>query len=197
MESSGSQGDRGRPDDPGRQDDPGRRRLTIAIALAAVFALAAVGLGIWALTTKSDLDDAHATIDDQKIELAQQRATAANTQARQEKFGRTLAKQYATTRDKLYRSRNTTAQLVRDVNKQKAQYTKAQRQVAAANTATGKLQAQLDAAQQQQDLSAACARGALDSIDLFFTAASAKSGAKAAVKQLNALDNQCAAAVRS
>lgn len=181
----------------GLQDDPGRKRLAVAIVLAAVFALAAVGLGIWALTTKSDLDDARATIDRQKIELAQQQATAANTQARQEKFGKAVSRQYAKTRDKLYRSRNTTAQLVRDVNKQKAQYTKAQSQVAAANSATGRLQAQLEAARQQQDLSAACARGALDSIDLFFTAASPKSGARAAVRQLNALDNQCSAAVQS
>lgn len=177
--------------------DGGRRRLTVAIALAAVFALAAVGLGIWALTTRSDLDDANATIDRQKIELAQQRATAANTQARQEKFGRQVTKSYLKTRGKLLRSRKTTAQLVADVNTQKAQYARAQSQVAAANTATEKLQAQLDAAQQQQDLSAACARGALDSIDLFFTAASPKSGAKAAVKQLSALDDQCAAAVQS
>jgi hypothetical protein len=36
------------------------RRATVWIVLTAVFALAAIGLGIWAFTTKSDLDDAEA-----------------------------------------------------------------------------------------------------------------------------------------
>ena len=51
-------------------------RPTVWIAIAAVCALAAIGLGIWAFTTKSDLDDANATIDSQEQQLASGRQTA-------------------------------------------------------------------------------------------------------------------------
>ena len=45
-------------------------RPTAWIVIAVICALAAIGLGIWAFTTKSDLDDANATIAKQKKELA-------------------------------------------------------------------------------------------------------------------------------
>ena len=52
------------------------RPPTVWIVLTAVFALAAIGLGIWAFTTKSDLDDANATIDQQDQQLASERRKA-------------------------------------------------------------------------------------------------------------------------
>jgi hypothetical protein len=182
--------------EPDRPDDGTRKRLNIAIGVAALCAAAAIGLGIWGFAKQSDLDDANATIARQKTELAQQRATAADTLAGEQKFGQQVAAQYRATRRKLLRSDKTTAQLRAEVSTQQAQYVRAQQNVANAKTAAGRVQAQLDAARQQQDLTAACARGALDSLDLFFKAASAKSGAKQAVAQLKALDNQCASAVQ-
>ena len=50
-------------------DDRSRgTRPTAWILATVVFATAAIGFAIWGFTTKSDLDDANATIDKQKTE---------------------------------------------------------------------------------------------------------------------------------
>ena len=43
---------------------------TVWIVIAAVAVLVAIGLGVWALTTKSDLDSANETIKNQKAAIA-------------------------------------------------------------------------------------------------------------------------------
>ena len=47
--------------------------------VSGVLALVAIGLGIWAFTTKSDLDDANATIDQQNQQRASEEQTAHRT----------------------------------------------------------------------------------------------------------------------
>lgn len=46
--------------------------------VSGVLALVAIGLGIWAFSTKSDLDDANATIDQQNQQRASEEQTAAS-----------------------------------------------------------------------------------------------------------------------
>ena len=43
---------------------------TVWIVIAAIAVLVAIGLGVWALTTKSDLDSANETIKKQKAAIA-------------------------------------------------------------------------------------------------------------------------------
>ena len=49
-------------------------RPTVWIVATALFAIAAIGFAVWGFMTNSDLDDANATIDKQKTQLAAQHA---------------------------------------------------------------------------------------------------------------------------
>lgn len=55
--------------------------------VAGVLALVAIGLGIWAFTTKSDLDDANAQIDELNRQGSSERQAAQSEEARLQAFG--------------------------------------------------------------------------------------------------------------
>ena len=57
-------------------------RATMWMIIAGVLALVAIGLGIWAFTTKSDLDDANATIDQQNQQRASEEQSAQSEEQR-------------------------------------------------------------------------------------------------------------------
>ena len=69
-----------------RPTEQGSRPTAWIIATVAL-AIAAVGFAIWGFTTKSDLDDANATIDKQKTQLAAQSGEASQTERRLTAFG--------------------------------------------------------------------------------------------------------------
>lgn len=67
--------------------DDSRKRPTTWIVISAVLARVAIGLGGWAFTTKSDLDDANAQIDGQKKRLAAQQGAASSEEQQLQSFG--------------------------------------------------------------------------------------------------------------
>ena len=166
------------------------------IALAAVLALAAIGLGIWAFTTRSDLDDAEATIERQRRQIASEEQRAVRTQEALRRVGRREERAYRRVRRRLIGERARAADLRRRVEREAGQLTQARQEVASAQTATERRNAQLREARKERDLAAACTREALDSIGRFFEAASARAGARRAVAQLEHLRSRCEAVVR-
>lgn len=172
------------------------RRPTVWMVLTAVFALAAIGLGIWAFTTKSDLDDANATIDQQEQQLASQRRTAVRQEASEKAFGERAEAAYRRVRRRLLRARGEERDLRASVDKEAGEYKQAQQEVAAADSQDEKEAARLKAAREKTDVAGACARGTVDAIDEFFNAVSARAGADRAMRELEKIQNQCQSAVQ-
>jgi hypothetical protein len=146
------------------------------IALAAILALAAIGLGIWAFTTRSDLDDAEATIERQRRQIASEEQRAVRREEALRRVGRREERAYRRVRRRLIGERARAADLMRRVEREAGQLTQARQEVASAQSTTERRNAQLREARQERDLAAACTREALDSIGRFFEAASARAG---------------------
>ena len=164
-------------------------RPVVWIGLTAIFALAAIGFAIWAFTTKSDLDDAEATIDQQE-----QRAT--RTEAAERAFGARAEGAYRRVRRRLLRSRGEERNLHATINKEVGELKQAQREVAGAQGTAERDAAELKHARARADVAAACARGTVDAINKFFDAESAKAGANRAMRELERLQRPCQSAVQ-
>jgi hypothetical protein len=172
------------------------RPPTVWIVLTAVFALAAIGLGIWAFTTKSDLDDANATIDQQEQQLASERRKAGQQEASEKAFGERAEAAYRRVRRRLLRARGEESNLRGTVEKEAKEYKQAQDDVAAADSQDEKEAAQLKAAREKTDVAGACARGTVDAINEFFGAVSARAGADRAMRELEKIQGRCQSAVQ-
>jgi cell division protein FtsL len=176
---------------------------TVWMVLTAVFALAAVGLGIWAITTNSDLDDAEATIEQQRRQLAsgerrletEERRSARVEQA-ERAFGRRAVRAYRRVRRRLVRARGEERELRVTIDKEAGELNQARREVANAESAEAREAASLQHARERADVAAACARGTLDAIDEFFNAASAEAGANRAMRELERLRPRCESALQ-
>jgi cell division protein FtsL len=167
------------------------------IVATAIFAIATVGLGIYALTTKSDLDDSDTTVARQNKELAAarrqlagQEQKAASTEAKETAFGRRAERAYRRVRRRLISAKREDVNLEGQISREVSELRSARAQIEA-DSATEKADAQLKASQQETDVAAACARGTLDSINKFFGAASATVGANRAMRQLERLQPLC------
>ena len=171
------------------------RPPTVWIVLTAVFALAAIGLGVWAFTTKSDLDDAEATIDQQERQLAAEQQKASRQEAAEKAFGARAEAAYRRVRRRLLRARGEESNLRGTVEKEAGEYEQAQQEVAAADSQDEKEAARLKAAREKTDVAGACARGTVDAINQFFDAASARAGADKAMRELEKIQTQCQSAV--
>ena len=179
-------------------------RPTAWIAIAAVCALAAIGLGVWALTTRSDLDAADATIARQQRQLDAVRATraeeaqeAADVEATERAYSERVTARYRRVRRRYLAERQAAAQLQAEIERDTTALREARQELGAAQGAEEREAASLRAAQAAQRLSASCARGTLGSIDRFFDATDAEAGANAAVRRLEELRARCEAAIGS
>lgn len=177
------------------------RRPTAWIVIAGVCAVAAVGLGIWAFTTNSDLDDANATIDKQKTqlaaqkkELAAQQGEATQAERRLLAFGDRERAAFRRVKRRFIREEAEAGRLNQDIRKEAADVQTARDQTAAAQGQDQKNEAALTQARQENQLSAACVKGAVSALDRFFNASSAKAGANAAVRELESIQDQCKSA---
>src|SRR5215218_10591156 len=75
--TNGGNGAAGPPEDA----EPGRRRSTVWIVLSGILAVAAVGLGIWALSAQSNADDTQTKLDAATKAAAANQADASQPQA--------------------------------------------------------------------------------------------------------------------
>lgn len=161
------------------------------MAIAGVLALVAIGLGIWGFSKKSDLNDANDQIASLQKQLAAQGAAASKQVAGATAFGKRAEAKYLVTRHKLLGTQTKESQVKKDLNTQIAQLNQAHKQVAAANTDKEKADAQLNAANQETDVAAACAKGTVAAISGFFESANPTKGANKAMKKLESLQSQC------
>jgi hypothetical protein len=157
------------------------------IVIAAVAVLVAIGLGIWALTTKSDLDSADKTIKEQKAAIA---VAGGKEQAAVVVEDREI-KDYERIRRRLVREKRTAAQQRREISTQKAQAQTAQNELNAATTRDARLVAEANLLKEQLDVAQACTNGTISAIDNVFSATSATAGVKRLNSDLNALSADC------
>lgn len=169
----------------------GSARPTVWIVVAALCALAAIGLGVWAFTTKSDLDDANATIDRQQRQLAASRQTAEAEEQQLAAFGRRERAAYRRVRRRLIREDAVAAGLQKKVKDGAAQLKQAQTDVANAQGKSKKDDALLKQEQSKARLATACAASAVDALQRFFDAVSTRAGARKAVAQLESTQQEC------
>ncbi len=174
----------------------GQSRPTLWIGIAVVCALAAIGLGIWAFSTKSDLDDANAKIDKLEQQSTSQEAAAASTEANDLAKDVAEKARYRRVRRSLISTRRQKENLHRRIQIESGQLSEARTQLANANTVAERRRAQLNVAQQERDVAAACARNSVAAMADFFDASSATVGARAAVKKLQTAQPLCEQALR-
>ena len=176
-------------------DDPQQgKRPTAWIVATAVLALAAIGFAIWGFTTKSDLDDANATIDRQKTQLAAQEGEAVQSERRLRAFGARERAAFRRVKRRFIREEAEAGRLKQTIQKEAGEVQAARNETAAAQGQGEKDRAALKEARQESQLSAACVQGAVNALDRFFNASSARAGAKAAVAELESIQDQCQSA---
>ena len=166
-------------------------RPTVWIVATALFAIAAIGFAVWGFTTNSDLDDANATIDKQKTQLAAQQGEAVQTERRLRAFGERERAAFRRVRRRFIREEAAAGRLKQTIQKEATELQNARSQTAAAQSQDEKDKAALTQAQQAEQLSSACVQGAVSALDKFFNASSAKKGANAAVAELESIQDQC------
>jgi cell division protein FtsL len=175
-------------------DSQRQERPTTWIVIAAVCALAAIGFAIWGFTTKSDLDDAEATIDRQQQQLAAQTEGAAQEESRLAAFGRREREAYRAVRRRLVRERAVAGDLEKKVKTEAGELETARQEVASADSQDKKEAARLKQARAATRLAVACSASAVDALNRFFDSASPRAGAAKAVKQLENTQQECATA---
>ncbi len=169
----------------------GGARPTAWIVIAVICALAAIGLGIWAFTTKSDLDDANATIAKQKKALASSQQAATAEEQQLSSFGRRERAAYRRVRRGLIRENAKAAGLQKRIKDEAAQLQQARTDVANAQGQSEKEGALLKQAQSKARLATACSASSIDALNRFFDATTTRQGARAAVAQLESTQQEC------
>jgi hypothetical protein len=166
-------------------------RPTTWMVIAGVCALAAVGFAIWAFTTRSELDDANATIGRQQEQLSAGRRTARAQEERLAAFGRRERAAYRRVRGRLVREEADAADLRKRVKSEASQLQQARTDVSNAQAQDEKEAARLRQESARARLAIACSASAVDALQRFLDSASAREGARKAVAQLRATQQEC------
>jgi uncharacterized protein HemX len=163
---------------------PKRRRPTGWIVTAAVLAVVAVGLGIWAFGAQSDADDAQAKLD------AQEQAASAGESQPAEIDADEIQQRFEDVKTELGITGESLEQLTDEVNEAVADLDKAEQARTDAAGAIDRATAEVDAFRAQATVAKTCLRGAFDALDAAFSAG----GMEAVVTQLEALSGDCRSA---
>jgi len=155
------------------------------IAVAGLLAAAVVGLGIYAVSLNSDLDDANAKIASQQAQIDKAQGTGADVAA-------AAKSAYDALSAKLGAAQEDANQVVEQASDSLDQA----EQAAADAKGTGEeLQKDADAARAKAETAATCAKSFLSAFDGVFSAPTLDEGVQATVEELQALEPQCAAAL--
>jgi hypothetical protein len=159
--------------------------------IAGVLALVAIGLGIWAFTTKSDLDDANAQLDAQREARASEQQAAQSDEQRLQAFGARERAAFRRVKRRFIREEAQARRLRSTIQKEAQDLDAARNEASAAESQNEKDKAALKTARQEAQLSSVCVQGAVNALDRFFNASSTKAGANAAVAELESIQDQC------
>lgn len=167
-------------------ESAGRKRPTAWIILSAVLALAVVGLAAWALSNKSDADDAEAALKAQAAVTAT--ATPAATAAPQpEQVDPATQQEFEQVTEDLGATTESLAEIEQDLDQAAAKVDDADQAKDDATGAVEGLKADADAAIARLELSRTCMRGTLDAVGAAFEGG----GLEAAVQELQKLSGTC------
>lgn len=161
------------------------------MGLAAVFGIAAVGLGIWAFTTKSDLNDAN----DKITKLEQGSAAELAKNSKLAGFDKSESAKYRETRGSLISADKQKADFKNQVSKDSSALTAARKELAAADSAKEKQAAELKVANATSNAAVSCAQATVDAVGAFDRnsggASNAGRPAERAINQLAGLVGPC------
>jgi uncharacterized protein HemX len=156
-------------------EERAKSRPTGWIVTAAVLAVIAVGLGIWAFSAQSDVDDAQATLDAQ--------AQAADVDpATQQRF--------EDAKEQLGIAGENVDQLNQELEEALANAEQAEQARTDAAGAIDRAEAELAAFKARAEVTKTCLRGAFDTLETAFS----DGGLEAAVTELEALSGGCRSA---
>jgi hypothetical protein len=158
-----------------------RRRPTGWILTAAVLAVVAVALGVWAFSAQSDADDAQAKLDAQQAATAgeEQQADASETQQR-----------YEDVKEQLGITGENLEQIDQQVEDLLATAEDAEQARTEASDALDRATADVEAFKARAEAAQGCLRGTFEALDSAF----AGGGLEAAVTELEGLSTGCRSA---
>lgn len=169
------------PQTPGAQGDGYQKKFKIAAAFAVIFGLAAIGLGIWGYSQKSDLDDANE-------KLAQVEST--DTKDLDD-----LKSKYDSVKQSLSNRDVEVDDLEAEIKKQSAELEQAKTDTANAQSEEEREQAQVAELQKRASLAATCAQGAVSAIGKLIDEQEAGTGTSGTIDKLSSLRDECSAAL--
>jgi exonuclease VII small subunit len=181
-------------------DDDHQRRPTVWIVLTALFACAAVGLGVWAFSAQSDADDAEAKLSSQEQAAAAEPTPEPATDAPVETATAEPAEADAETQQRyedvqteLGQTGEDIDQLERELEQAIAGAEEAEQARIEASGALDQAKAEVAAVQARFEVTRTCLRGTLGALDEAFSSG----GLEAAVTRLESLAGQCRSAASS
>lgn len=174
--------------------DDTQQRPTTWIVISAVLALVAIGLGIWAFTTKSDLDDANAQLDSQKQRLAAQQGAATSEEQRLEALGARERAAFRRVQRRFVSEEDLAKGLRGKISQEASQLQQTSSNLSSAEGQEQRDEAALKQAKQTSSLASACMQGAVSALNKFYNAANSRQGGRAAVAELEAIQNDCQSA---
>jgi ABC-type transporter Mla subunit MlaD len=171
-----------------------QRRPTVWIVLTGVFAVAAIGLGIWAMNAQSDADDAKEQLTAQEQAASEATPDPAPTEAPTEVPAAPEATVDAATQQAFEDAKSQLGDVSADVEAMQGQIAQAkqeleaaQQKAADASGAVDKLRADAEAFKAQAALSKTCLLGTVGALEQAYQSG----GLEAAAQQLKALAGDC------
>jgi uncharacterized protein YoxC len=189
------------PDEqPGQPSSPKRGARAWIIA-TIVLAVAAVGLGAWALSLRSDVDDKDAEIAAQQQQLEKQKGVANDIREAAGGIAQDVQQAMRALADQLQQVQGTTAatqeQTQHAIDRAEEAAAKAQARVEDAGSRLDRARAQADEAGAKAEAAAACARGYISAIAGAFDAPSLSDGVAQAKSAVEALAGSCSGTLGS
>jgi chromosome segregation ATPase len=176
-------------------DEPPKHPARKWIIATVVLLVAVVGIGAYALSLRSDVEDKDAQIASQQQQLSEQQGVADDVREAAASLGDDAQQAFAQLGDQIDEiqsqadaTQEETQQAIADAEQAaedaKARAESAQDEVEQAN-------ARADEAQAQAEAAGACARGYLSAIGSAFDAASVSEGVSAAVSEIETVNASC------
>jgi hypothetical protein len=180
---------------PQGHDEPPRHPARKWIIASIVLLVAVVGIGAYALSLRSDIDDKDAQIASQQQQLEDQQGVANEAQDAAARLGDDVQQAFAQLGDQIDEiesqadaTQEETQQAIEDAEQAaddaKARADSAEDEVEEAN-------ARADEAEAQAEAAGACARGYVSAIGSAFDASSVSDGVSAAMSEIETLNASC------
>jgi len=185
-------------EEPSAQEAAQKKHRSPWLWVSLVLALAVIGLAVWGINTKSDLDDANTTIDHLQNQLGASAVTGTAVAASYKNAYNELEQQLgsstadlSTTQAQLEDSQKAADQANEDAAKAKDKADKAANETDKANAQTEQAQAETKAAQEQTKTVTNCSQALLTSIGAVLQADDPKAEAEKQKSELEPIAANC------